>query len=45
MYCGGNSKEAYKTLKVLTKIQQHKPADFEDSSSIILTENTGVLNR
>ena len=37
------SKEAYNTLKSLTKIQQLK--SFEDCSGNILTESTAVLNR
>ena len=41
----GNSKEAYNTLKALTKIQQHKSAVIEDSSENILTESIVVLNR
>ena len=45
MDCGGNSQEAYKTLKVLTKTQQPKPAAIEDGSGNILTKNTDVLNR
>ena len=41
----GNSKEAYNTLKALTKTQQHKSAVIEDSSENILTESIVVLNR
>ena len=41
----GNSKEAYKTLRALTKIQRHKSAVIEDSSGNILTESTAVLDR
>ena len=41
----GNRKEAYNTLKALTKTQQHKSAAIEGSSGNILTENTAVLNR
>ena len=41
----GNIKEAYNTLKALTKTQQHKPAVIEDSSENILKEITAVLNR
>ena len=41
----GNIKEANKTLKALTKTQQHKSAITEDSSGNILTESTAVLNR
>ena len=41
----GSSKEAYNTLKTLTKTQQHKSADIEDSSENILTGSTAVLNR
>ena len=41
----GNSKEAYNTLKNLTKTQQHKTAVIEDSSGNILTESTAILNR
>ena len=40
----GNSKEAYNTLKAITKTQQHKSAVIEDSSGNILTESTVVLN-
>ena len=39
----GNNKMAYKTLKALTKTQQHKSAVIEDSSGNILTESTAVL--
>ena len=39
----GNSKEAYNTLKTLTRTQQHKSAVIEDSSGNILTESTDVL--
>ena len=41
----GNSKEAYSTLKVLTKTQQYKSAVIEQSSGNILMESTAVLNR
>ena len=41
----GKSKEAYNTLKALTKTQQHKSAVTEDSSENILKEGTAVLNR
>ena len=41
----GNSKEAYNTLKALTKTQQRKSAVFEDSSGNILMESTDVLNQ
>ena len=41
----GNSKEAYNSLKALTKTQQRKLAVIEDSSGNILTESTAVLNR
>ena len=41
----GNSKEAYSTLKVLTKTQQHTSPVIKDSSRNILTESTAVLNR
>ena len=34
----GKSKEAYNTLKALTKIQQHKSAVIKDSSGHILTD-------
>ena len=40
----GNSKEAYNTLKALTKTQQHKPAFIGESSRSILTESTAILN-
>ena len=39
-----NSKEAYNTLKALTKTQQHKPAVIQDSSGNILMESIAVLN-
>ena len=38
-----DSIEAFDTLKVLTKTQQHKSAVIEDSSGNILTESTAVL--
>ena len=38
-----NSKEAYNTLKALTKTKQHKSAVIEESSRNILTEKTAVL--
>ena len=41
----GSSKEAYNTLKTLTKTQQHKSAVIEDSGENILTKSTAVLNR
>ena len=41
----GNSKEAYSTLKALTKIQQRKSAVIEDGSGNILMESTAVQNR
>ena len=41
----GNSKEAYSTLKALTKTQQRKSAVIDDISGNILTESTTVLNR
>ena len=41
----GNSKEAYNTLKALTKTQQHKLAAIEDSSGNILMESTAILNQ
>ena len=41
----GKRKEAYSTLRTLTKTQQHKSAVIEDSSENILTESTAVLNR
>ena len=40
-----NSREAYNTLKALTKTQQRKSAVIEDGSENILTESTAVLNR
>ena len=42
---GGNSKEAYNTLKALTKTQQHTSAVIKDRSGNILMESTAVLNR
>ena len=41
----GNSKEAYNTLKALTKTQQHTSAVIKDRSGNILMESTAVLNR
>ena len=41
----GNNKQAYNTLKALTKTQQRKLAVIEDSSGNILTESTAVLNQ
>ena len=41
----GNSKEAYNTLKALSKTQQQKSAVIEDSSGNMLMESTAVLNR
>ena len=41
----GNSKEAYNTIKVLPKTQEHKLAVIKDSGGNILTESTAVLNR
>ena len=41
----GNSKEAYNTLKGLTKTQKREPAVIKYSSGSILTEITAVLNR
>ena len=40
----GNSKEAYNSLKALTKTRQHNSAVTEDSSGNILTESAAVLN-
>ena len=40
-----NSKEAYNTLKALTKTQQHRSAVIEDSRGNILTESAIVLKR
>ena len=40
-----NKKEAYNTLKALTKTQRHKQAVIEDSSGSILTESRAVLSR
>ena len=40
----GNSKQAYDTLKALTKTKQHKSAVIKDSNGNILTESTAVLN-
>ena len=40
----GNSKEAYNTLKALSKTQQQKSAVIEDSSGNMLMESTAVLN-
>ena len=41
----GNSKEAYNTLRALTKTQQHRSTDIQSSSGNILTESTAILNR
>ena len=41
----GNRKEAFNTLKALTKTKQHKSAVIGDSSGNILTESTAVRNR
>ena len=41
----GDSKEAYNTLKALTKTQQHKSAVTEERNGNILTESRAVLNR
>ena len=41
----GNSKKAYKTLKLLTKIQQNKTTVIEDKDGNLLTESSEVLNR
>ena len=41
----GNGKEAYNTLKALTKTQQHESAVIEESSGNILTESKAVLYR
>ena len=40
-----HSRDAYNTLKALTKTQQHKPAAIQDSSENILIESTSVLNQ
>ena len=41
----GNSKQAYSTLKILTKTSQPKTAVIEDADGNLLTENATVLNR
>ena len=41
----GNSKEAYNTLKALTKTHQHKSAVVEGSNGNILSESRAVLNQ
>ena len=41
----GDSKEAYNTLKALTKTQQRASTVIEDNSGNILMESTAVLNR
>ena len=41
----GNSKEAYSTLKTLTKTQQNKSTVIEDRNGELLTESTAVLER
>ena len=39
----GNRKEAYNTLKAVTKTQEHMSAVIEDSGGNILMESTAVL--
>ena len=41
----GKSKEAYNTLKALTKTQQHESAVIEDDKGNVMTESLAVLNR
>ena len=41
----GNSKEAYNSLKTLTKTQQHKSPVIKTSCGNILMESTTVLNQ
>ena len=41
----GNSKEAFSTLKKLTKTQQNRASVIEDSSGELLTESSAVLTR
>ena len=40
----GNSKEAYNTLKALTKTQRHQSVVIEDSNGNTLIESTVVLD-
>ena len=44
-FAKGNSKEAYKTISQITKIEQPKTSVIEDEDGNILTENEAVLNR
>ena len=41
----GNRKEAYNTLKAVTKTQQHWSAVIKDNSGNIPMESTAVLNQ
>ena len=41
----GNGKEAYNTLKAVTKTQQHWSAVIKDNSGNIPMESTAVLNQ
>ena len=41
----GDSKEAYQTIKVLTKSQQPKTSVIEDKEGSVLTESAAVLKR
>ena len=41
----GSSKEAYNTLKAVTKTQQYKSPVIEDGSGNNLTESTAALNQ
>ena len=41
----GNGKEAYNTLRALSKTQQYRSAVIKDSNANILMESTAVLNR
>ena len=41
----GNSKEAYNTLKTLSKTSQPKTPVIEDKDGHLLTDNEAVLNR
>lgn len=41
----GNSKQAYNTLKKLTKTEQSKTAVIEDSEGTLLTESSAVMDR
>ena len=41
----GNSKEAYSTIKKITKVEQPRTSVIEDKEGNVLTESSAVLNR